>query len=176
MPQWNQIDVHGTSQSEAAKRPDAYTTEPTPRKPKVPRAPRIKWWKPTTKARKRAQQGFDRLVGPPNERGCMEWQGVRRKDGYGVLFVGTRRVAAHRYAYQLTHQVMLTADQFVCHKCDNPPCVNPDHLWIGSVRDNVADMIAKGRAAWQEKKAEPEVPARMPRLVKRGQPSVPAFS
>lgn len=172
MPQW--IDVHGTPWSVVAN-------QPTPRVAKQPRKPKPGTRRARKADKRRAHQGFMRLLGAPNANGCMEWQGVRRKDGYGVLFVGKRRVSAHRYSYQLHYGVTLDSLQLVCHKCDNPPCANPDHLFIGTHQDNVADMIAKGRAAWQRKVGEPLVPTVLsvpiqgvPRLVKKCQPAVPA--
>lgn len=82
------------------------------------------------------------------ETGCLEWQGhtLRR---YGQIGVGTRQLKyTHRVAWELTHGP-IPDGMMVCHRCDNPPCCNPDHLFLGEPIDNTTDMIAKGRGAWQ---------------------------
>jgi hypothetical protein len=71
--------------------------------------------------------------------GCWEWQRGKHKR-YGRY----RGRYAHRVSWERAHG-SLPADLFVCHKCDNPPCVNPDHLFLGTARDNTDDMVAKGR-------------------------------
>jgi hypothetical protein len=58
---------------------------------------------------------------------------------------------AHRKAYELANNVTLSSTQYVCHACDNPRCINPAHLWVGTQADNIQDMIAKGRGFWQGK-------------------------
>lgn len=78
---------------------------------------------------------------------CIEYQGKRTKDGYGYFYRDRRIVLAHREAYQLHHVVTLTQQQHVCHHCDNPSCINIDHLFVGSARDNIHDCISKGRRA-----------------------------
>lgn len=55
-------------------------------------------------------------------------------------------IQAHRYSYQIAHNVTLTHDEFVCHSCDTPGCVNPAHLFLGTSKDNTQDMVNKGRA------------------------------
>jgi hypothetical protein len=72
--------------------------------------------------------------------GCWEWTGPRDKKGYGR---GSNGQLAHRIAYSLAKAD--PAGKVVCHACDNPPCVNPDHLWLGSVVDNARDAVRKGR-------------------------------
>ena len=76
--------------------------------------------------------------------GCWEWRGTRRRDGYGQLMVNGKLIRAHRLAYELSVGP-IPPGLSVCHRCDNPPCVRPDHLWLGSRAENLADMTAKGR-------------------------------
>jgi len=78
---------------------------------------------------------------------CWVWTGSLSKAGYGQ-FMGTPRwsrcMLASRVSWILTNGE-IPAGLHVLHKCDNPPCVNPDHLWLGTAHDNMRDMVAKGR-------------------------------
>ena len=76
--------------------------------------------------------------------GCWEWQASITTSGYGRFAVYPKTLRAHKVAYFLCKGKILE-DQFVCHTCDNPRCVNPDHLWIGTSKQNTKDMIFKGR-------------------------------
>ena len=78
--------------------------------------------------------------------GCWEWQGGRsNRGGYGLVGVGKAKNAkAHRIAYELANGPF-DSDLFVCHRCDNPPCCRPDHLFLGTNADNAADRERKGR-------------------------------
>lgn len=75
---------------------------------------------------------------------CLEWSGTRNAHGYGSLRVDGRLIRAHRYAWQLCFGPIPDGLD-VCHHCDNPPCCNPAHLFLGSASDNGMDMSAKGR-------------------------------
>lgn len=78
------------------------------------------------------------------ENGCWEWQKGRHTKGYGKFKMFGQQLA-HRVSYILHREVSLSEDICVCHKCDNPPCVNPDHLFLGTRDDNNKDRHRKGR-------------------------------
>ena len=76
---------------------------------------------------------------------CWLWQGSLTHRGYGQASYKNKNVRAHRLAYQFA-KGEIPAGMLVCHTCDNPQCCNPDHLFIGTSKDNSDDMIKKGRA------------------------------
>jgi hypothetical protein len=80
-----------------------------------------------------------------SETGCWEWTGALNNKGYGKLCVNGKQIFAHRASYAL-HVGPIPPGSVICHLCDNPRCVNPDHLFAGTMLDNTRDMIAKGRA------------------------------
>ncbi len=79
-----------------------------------------------------------------NKNGCWDWEGQCNLDGYGKFFIGEKRFTASRYSYEL-FKGKIPKGKLVCHTCDNRKCVNPDHLWIGTCKDNIQDMIKKKR-------------------------------
>lgn len=81
---------------------------------------------------------------------CWEWTGTRNNNGYGVIRIQRKMIGAHRVAYELAFGAFDKA-LFVCHRCDNPTCVRPDHLFLGTLSDNAADMCRKGRQAKGER-------------------------
>lgn len=83
--------------------------------------------------------------------GCWEWRGAISNKGYGVLTFKGKQVLVHRAMYELALGPIPTG-LFVCHHCDNRKCLRPEHLFVGSQRDNIADMMSKGRGGGQFKK------------------------
>jgi hypothetical protein len=79
---------------------------------------------------------------------CWVWTGAKDKDGYGSICVDWNKTRAHRVSWKLHHpDSILTPDIFVLHKCDNPPCVRPDHLFLGDQIRNIKDKVSKNRQA-----------------------------
>lgn len=90
----------------------------------------------------------DRTGGPD---ACWPWVAGRFANGYGSFRVDGRNARAHRWLLGHLRGEALGADELGCHHCDNPPCCNPRHLFIGSHGDNTRDMTAKGRHRSQVK-------------------------
>lgn len=80
--------------------------------------------------------------------GCWIWTAGINKAGYGIFAVNRKSQLAHRISYIL-YKGKIPLGKFVCHSCDNPTCVNPDHLWLGTAKDNAVDRMVKGRNADQ---------------------------
>ncbi len=78
--------------------------------------------------------------------GCWEWQGSLAVGGYGQIMSSRRRCFTHRASWEINVGT-IPPGLHVLHRCDNPSCVRPDHLFLGSHADNMADKAAKGRAA-----------------------------
>ena len=77
---------------------------------------------------------------------CWLWTGATARHGYGNFFDGNHWVPAHRLAFELTYGPIHEGLD-ICHRCDNPPCVRPDHLFPGTTRENLQDASRKGRTA-----------------------------
>jgi len=87
---------------------------------------------------------FLSMTEPEPNTGCLLWIGGGIPSGYGVVYESGRHVRAHRMSYEL---FVGTIPESLCvlHACDTPSCVNPDHLWLGTKRENNADRDRKGR-------------------------------
>lgn len=75
---------------------------------------------------------------------CLEFTGCRNADGYGTLRVRGKMTKAHRFSWELVYG-RVPKGLLVCHRCDNPPCCNVEHLFLGTVADNNRDRHSKGR-------------------------------
>lgn len=91
------------------------------------------------------RERFWKKVCKKEKRQCWEWTAGTDKDGYGRFWYGSTTVRAHRVAWCLVNERAFSIDLLVLHRCDNPRCCNPDHLFLGTHLDNVHDAITKGR-------------------------------
>lgn len=92
---------------------------------------------------------FEELYIPEPNSGCWLWFGSTFKDKGGNRTYGRygkKSRLAHRISYEKHHNISLVSVDLVCHTCDNPPCVNPDHLYIGTPKSNMDDMVRRGRS------------------------------
>ena len=87
---------------------------------------------------------FWQEVDKKSNKECWNWLGVKYKKGYGCFDKRTGERRAHRYSWKL-HNGEIPDGLFVLHHCDNPSCVNPKHLWLGTAKDNTRDMMRKNR-------------------------------
>lgn len=92
--------------------------------------------------------------------GCWEWKTGRDRDGYGVFFWKVQGIGAHRASWMFTNGD-IPPGLHVLHKCDNPPCVRPDHLFLGTNLDNQRDCMSKGRTARGDKNGARKYPERL---------------
>jgi len=96
--------------------------------------------------------------------GCWLWTGSVNTRGYGHIRDEAGRLQmTHRVAYALTTGQWLAPYVFLCHRCDTPRCVRPDHLFVGDHTSNAADMVAKGRSATGDQSSARLHPERRPR-------------
>ena len=100
------------------------------------------------------QEGFWRHVDKTEP--CWNWTANKDRDGYGRLRSYRRDEGAHRVSWEL-HRGPIPKDAFVLHQCDNPSCVNPDHLFLGNAKDNMHDCLRKNRRTRTKRLSSSEV-------------------
>lgn len=80
--------------------------------------------------------------------GCWGWTGNRDADGYSTMYFNKKTLKSHRVSW-IIHNGKIPEKLLVLHKCDNPPCTNPEHLFLGTQKDNWDDMVKKGRGCYR---------------------------
>lgn len=108
----------------------------------------MNWWDMPTKVA-RFNEKFDKGDGDA----CWKWKASLDSYGYGQFWIDGRNRKAHQAALELHEKIHLPRGTFVLHACDNPPCVNPNHLRIGGNSENMQDKVDRGRQARGERNA-----------------------
>lgn len=129
--------------------------------------------------RKRVPIAFEDVVSPDvirrffsyvskKKSGCWEWTGAKSINGYGITTVKNTKVAAHRVAFIMYGGSFTEEKCCACHYCDNPACVNPEHLWVGSNQDNSNDCVKKKRHVFGDRMWSVRFPEKLARGNKNG--------
>jgi len=97
------------------------------------------------KISRKDRERFWKKVSFDSDNDCWLWTASGNGRGYGRIKINGRNESAHRVAWEIYHGKTIPYGKVICHTCDNPRCVNPKHLFIGTQRDNVRDAVNKGR-------------------------------
>jgi len=102
---------------------------------------------------------FSKVDKSGGESACWPWAGCKNQSGYGVTSIDGKYTATHRAAYFYANGITET-HLCVCHSCDNPPCCNPGHLFLGTSPENTANMVSKGRQSKGKSHSDALMPSR----------------
>jgi hypothetical protein len=93
----------------------------------------------------RDEYRFWKYVDSEGDEGCWNWKGGKTSKGYGRFHLHGRSRYAHRVSWVIFNNRQIPENMEICHACDNPACVNPGHLWLGTHSENIQDSFDKGR-------------------------------